>query len=168
MKVVVVGGGIAGLSAAHRLVESNHPGLEVILLEASDRLGGTIRTVEHEGCMLELGPDSFLSSKPWLTQLAERLGVEDQIITTNHIHRRAQVVYRGKLHRLPEGFLVMAPTRVWPMLTTSLFSFTGKIRCAQGVTGDVFWHATPACYRGSFCSAVIWAYLINLIIQANS
>ncbi len=130
MKVVVVGGGIAGLSAAHRLVESNHPGLEVILLEASDRLGGTNRTVEHEGCMLELGPDAFLSSKPWLTQLAERLGVEDQIITTNHIHRRAQVVYRGKLHRLPEGFLVMAPTRVWPMLTTSLFSFTGKIRCA--------------------------------------
>ncbi len=130
MKVVVVGGGIAGLSAAHRLTESKRPGLEVTLLESSDRFGGTIRTIEDDGCLVELGPDSFLSSKPWLTNLAKRLGVADRIIPTSSTHRRSHVVYRGRLHPLPEGFLMMAPTRFWPMVTTSLFSWTGKVRCA--------------------------------------
>ena len=130
MKVVVVGGGIAGLSAAHRLVETKRPDLEVTLLERSDRFGGTIRTIELGRCLVELGPDSFLSSKPWLTQLAERLGVADRIIATATAHRRSHVVHRGRLHPLPDGFLMMAPTRLWPMVTTSLFSWTGKIRCA--------------------------------------
>ena len=130
MKVVVVGGGIAGLSAAHRLAETKRPGLEVTLLERSDRFGGTIRTIALGGCLVELGPDSFLSTKPWLTQLAERLGVADRIIATATTHRRSHVVHRGRLHPLPDGFLMMAPTRLWPMVTTSLFSWTGKIRCA--------------------------------------
>ena len=130
MKVVVVGGGIAGLSAAHRLTESGHPGLEVTLLERSDRFGGTIRTVERGGCLVELGPDSFLTSKPWLSDLAGRLGVADRIIPTARTHRRSHVVHRGKLQPLPDGFLMMAPTRLWPMMGTSLFSWKGKARCA--------------------------------------
>lgn len=130
MKVVVVGGGIAGLSAAHRLTESKRPGLGVTLLERSDRFGGIIRTIEHDGCLIELGPDSFLSSKPWLTNLAERLGVADRIIHTASTHRGAHVVCRGRLHPLPDGFLMMAPTRLRPMVTTSLFSWAGKARCA--------------------------------------
>ena len=130
MKVVVVGGGIAGLSAAHRLTESGHPGLEVTLLERSDRFGGTIRTVERDGCLVELGPDSFLASKPWLSDLAGRLGVADRIIPTARSHRRSHVVHQGKLHPLPDGFLMMAPTRLWPMVGTSLFSWKGKARCA--------------------------------------
>lgn len=130
MKVVVVGGGIAGLSAAYRLTESGHPGPEVTLLEGSDRFGGTIRTVERDGCLVELGPDSFLTSKPWLSDLAGRLGVADRIIPTARTHRRSHVVHRGKLHPLPDGFLMMAPTRLWPMATTSLFSWKGKARCA--------------------------------------
>ncbi len=130
MKVVVVGGGIAGLSAAHRLTESGRPGLEVTLLERSGRFGGTIRTVERDGCLVELGPDSFLTSKPWLSDLAGRLGVADRIIPTARTHRRSHVVHRGKLHPLPDGFLMMAPTRLWPMLATSLFSWKGKARCA--------------------------------------
>lgn len=130
MKVVVVGGGIAGLSAAYRLTESGRPGLEMTLLERSDRFGGTIRTVERDGCLVELGPDSFLTSKPWLSDLAGRLGVADRIIPTARTHRRSHVVHRGKLHPLPDGFLMMAPTRLWPMATTSLFSWKGKARCA--------------------------------------
>ncbi len=129
MKVVVVGGGIAGLSAAHRLTESGRPGLEVTLLERSDRFGGTISTVERDGCLVELGPDSFLTSKPWLSDLAGRLGVADRIIPTASTHRRSHVVHCGKLHPLPDGFLMMAPTRLWPMATTSLFSWKGKARC---------------------------------------
>jgi len=131
MKVVVIGGGIAGLSAAHRLVESKRPGLEVTLLEGSDRFGGTIHTIERDGCLVELGPDSFLSTKPWLSDLAGRLGVADRIIPTASTHRRSHVVHRGRLHSLPDGFLMMAPTRLWPMVTTSLFSWTGKVRCAM-------------------------------------
>ena len=130
MKVVVVGGGIAGLSAVHRLTESKRPGLEVALLEGADRFGGTIRTIELGGCLVELGPDSFLSTKPWLADLAGRLGVADRIIPTASTHRGAHVVHRGRLHPLPDGFLMMAPTRFWPMATTSLFSWTGKARCA--------------------------------------
>lgn len=130
MKVVVVGGGIAGLSAVHRLTESGRPGLEVTLLERSDRFGGTIRTVERDGCLVELGPDSFLTSKPWLSDLANRLDVADRIIPTTRTHRRSHVVHRGKLHPLPDGFLMMAPTRLWPMVGTSLFSWKGKARCA--------------------------------------
>ncbi len=130
MKVVVVGGGIAGLSAAHRLTESKRPGLQVTLLEGADRFGGTIRTIELGGCLVELGPDSFLSTKPWLTDLAGRLGVADRIIPTASTHRGAHVVHRGRLHPLPDGFLMMAPTRLWPMVTTSLFSWTGKFRSA--------------------------------------
>ena len=130
MKVVVVGGGIAGLSAAHRLTESKRPGLEVTLLEGADRFGGTIRTIKLGGCLVELGPDSFLSTKPWLTDLAERLDVADRIIPTASTHRGAHVVHRGRLHPLPDGFLMMAPTRLWPMVTTSLFSWTGKFRSA--------------------------------------
>ena len=130
MKVVVVGGGIAGLSAAHRLTESKRADLDVTLLEGSNRFGGTIRTIELGGCLVELGPDSFLSTKPWLADLAGRLGVADRIIPTSSTHRGAQVVHRGRLHPLPDGFLMMAPTRFWPMATTSLFSWTGKARCA--------------------------------------
>ena len=130
MKVVVVGGGIAGLSAAHRLAESKRPGLEVTLLEGAGRFGGTIRTIERHGCLIELGPDSFLSTKPWLSDLAGRLGVADRIIPTASTHRGAHVVHRGRLHPLPDGFLMMAPTRLWPMVTSSLFSWTGKVRCA--------------------------------------
>lgn len=130
MKVVVVGGGIAGLSAAHRLMETKRPGLGVTLLEGSDRFGGTIQTIERDGCLIELGPDAFLSTKPWLSDLARRLGVADRIIPTASTHRGAHVVHRGRLHPLPDGFLMMAPTRFGPMVTTSLFSWPGKVRCA--------------------------------------
>lgn len=130
MTVVVVGGGIAGLSAAHRLVEMKRPGLGVTLLEGSDRFGGTIHTIERDGCLIELGPDAFLSTKPWLSDLARRLGVADRIIPTASTHRGAHVVHRGRLHPLPDGFLMMAPTRLGPMVTTSLFSWPGKVRCA--------------------------------------
>ena len=78
LRVVVVGGGIAGLAAAHRLVElardSARP-LDLVLLEAEGRLGGTIRTERAEGCLLEAGPDSFISEKPWALALADRIGL---------------------------------------------------------------------------------------------
>jgi protoporphyrinogen/coproporphyrinogen III oxidase len=131
--VVVVGGGLAGLAAAHRVVEwSRERGraVELSLLEAADRLGGTIHTERREGFVIEHGPDSFLSEKPWALDLCRRLGVEDRLLRTDDRFRRTFVVLGGRLHPLPDGFQLLAPTRLWPFLGSRLFSWPGKLRMA--------------------------------------
>jgi oxygen-dependent protoporphyrinogen oxidase len=134
MKLVVVGGGIAGLAAAHRAVEiSRESGraVDLILLEASDRLGGTIQTERRQGFLVECGPDSFLSEKPWALALCRRLGIEERLVRASARFRRTFVVRDGRLHPLPEGFLLLAPTRFWPLVTSGLFSWRGKLRMAM-------------------------------------
>jgi oxygen-dependent protoporphyrinogen oxidase len=131
LRVVVVGGGIAGLAAAHRLVELARDGarpLDLVLVEAEGRLGGTIRTEQADGFLLEAGPDSFISEKPWALALAERIGLGARLRRTDDRFRRTYVVRRGQLHPLPEGFLLLAPTRVGPVLTSGVFSWRGKLR----------------------------------------
>jgi oxygen-dependent protoporphyrinogen oxidase len=126
-----VGGGIAGLAAAHRVVElrreSGRP-VEVTLLEAGSRLGGTIQTERADGFLLEAGPDSFISEKPWALALAERIGLGPRLCRTNDRFRRTYVVRGGRLRPLPEGFLLLAPTRAWPVLASRVFSWRGKLR----------------------------------------
>jgi protoporphyrinogen/coproporphyrinogen III oxidase len=78
LRVVVVGGGITGLAAAHRLVEMSAArgvAVDLALLEARDRLGGTIATERAGGYLIEGGPDSFLTEKPWALALCDRLGL---------------------------------------------------------------------------------------------
>jgi protoporphyrinogen/coproporphyrinogen III oxidase len=133
VKLAVVGGGIAGLAAAHRALElARERGidLELTLLEARDRLGGTIETERAAGFLVESGPDSFISEKPWALALCRRLGVEDRLVRTDDRHRRTFVWHRGRLHPLPDGFQLLAPTRMTPFLTSSLFSWPGKLRMA--------------------------------------
>jgi oxygen-dependent protoporphyrinogen oxidase len=130
-RIAVVGGGISGLAAAHRLVElSRARGLpiDLRLLEASARLGGVIDTERRDGFVIEAGPDSFLSEKPAALRLCERLGIADRLVGTREEFRRTYVVRDGRLHPLPDGFLLMAPTRFWPLVTTPLFSWPGKLR----------------------------------------
>jgi oxygen-dependent protoporphyrinogen oxidase len=127
--VVVIGGGISGLAAAHRLTELD-PSLQVTLIEASDRLGGTIRTDQRDGFLLERGPDSFISEKPEAVALAKRLGLESRLIETNQNNRRSFIVRNGRLRPVPEGFQLLAPSRIWPFLTTDIFSLSGKARMA--------------------------------------
>jgi oxygen-dependent protoporphyrinogen oxidase len=129
-EMVVVGGGIAGLAAAHRVRERD-PACRVTLLEAGERLGGSIATEHAEGFVLEHGADSFLTEKPWAMDLARRLGLDDRLIRTRDEERRTFVVRDGRLHPLPEGFLMMAPTQLWPLVTTNLFSLAGKLRMAM-------------------------------------
>jgi oxygen-dependent protoporphyrinogen oxidase len=133
VRVVVVGGGVSGLAAAHRAVElareRGRP-LELTLLEAADRLGGTIQTERREGFLVECGPDSFLSEKPWALALCRRLGLEDRLIRTDDRFRRTFVVFRGRLHPLPDGFQLLAPTRLVPFVSSTLFSWPGKLRMA--------------------------------------
>jgi len=133
MRVCVVGGGVSGLAAAHRLLEPRAGGgrpPEVVLLEASGRLGGTVRTERREGFTLEGGPDSFISEKPAALELAGRLGIAGRVIETNAAHRRSFVVRAGRLRPTPEGFHLLAPARLWPFITTDIFTWRGKARMA--------------------------------------
>jgi oxygen-dependent protoporphyrinogen oxidase len=133
VRLIVVGGGVSGLAAAHRAVElARERGrtLELTLLEGADRLGGTIQTEHRDGFLVECGPDSFLSEKPWALALCRRLGVEDRLVRTDDRFRRVFVVFRGRMHPLPDGFQLLAPTRLGPFLASSLFSWPGKLRMA--------------------------------------
>jgi oxygen-dependent protoporphyrinogen oxidase len=126
-----VGGGIAGLASAHRLVELTSAGrvqVEVILLEARDRLGGTIATERVDGYLIEGGPDSFLAEKPWALALCDRLALTDRLIPTQEAHRRTFVVHGGRLVPLPDGFLLLAPSRLGPVWRSPLLSWRGKLR----------------------------------------
>ncbi len=128
-RIVIIGGGIAGLAAAHRLLELNKTN-QITLLEASSRLGGTIETVRRDGYLLERGPDSFISEKPEALELAKRLGLESRLIQTNEQYRRSFIVRNGRLRAVPEGFQLLAPSRIWPFLTSDIFSLPGKMRMA--------------------------------------
>src|SRR5689334_2449256 len=128
-RIVIIGGGISGLAAAHRVNELN-PEAHVTVLEASDRLGGTIQTEYRDGFLLERGPDSFISEKPHALALAKRLGLESQLIQTNEEFRRSFIVRNGRLRAVPEGFQLMAPSRMWPFITSDIFSLPGKVRMA--------------------------------------
>ena len=130
-RIVVIGGGITGLSAAHRLTELNSEknlSLEIVVLEQSNALGGVISTIEKDGFLIEEGPDSFITTKPWALNLSNRLGLTEDLIETNDDRRRTFVLFKGKLVPLPEGFIMLAPTRILPFLTTPLFSWKGKAR----------------------------------------
>ncbi len=125
--VVIIGGGISGLAAAHRLSEQQ---VQVTLLEASHRLGGTIQTEQRDGFLLERGPDSFISEKPQAVELAKRLGLESRLVQTNEQFRRSFIVRDGRLRPVPEGFQLLAPSRLWPFITSDIFSLAGKARMA--------------------------------------
>jgi oxygen-dependent protoporphyrinogen oxidase len=133
-RVIVLGGGIAGLAAAHRLIELKNQkslDLEVLLLEASPRLGGAIATERVNGFVIEAGPDSFITEKPAALNLCERLGLLSRLVSTQAAYQKIYVVHRGRLVPLPEGFFLLAPTRFWPLLRTPLFSWAGKARMAS-------------------------------------
>src|SRR5258708_6445703 len=127
LKIAVIGGGISGLAAAHRIGELD-PAAEVKLFEASDRLGGIIRTVRQDGFLIEQSADSFITNSPWAIDLCRRIGLADELIPTNPEHRGAMVVTRGKLERVPDGFTLMSASQIWPILRSPILSVRGKLR----------------------------------------
>ncbi|MGH9784447.1 MAG: protoporphyrinogen oxidase [Terriglobia bacterium] len=132
-RVVIIGGGISGLSAAHFLEKSAAQAgveIQIDLLEAQDRLGGVIRTERVGDCLLEGGPDSFLSLKPAALDLCRELGLADQLVPSNDDRRKTYVLRDGKLCELPEGLMFVVPSRVWPLFRSDLFSLGGKLRLA--------------------------------------
>src|SRR5574342_493523 len=121
MQVVVVGGGIAGLAAAHRLAQAA-PGAEVTLIESDARLGGKIVTERVDGFVIEGGPDTFLAYKPRGVGLCREIGLGERLHGTNADIRRTYVLNRGRLHDLPEGLTGLIPSRFGPIARTSLIS----------------------------------------------
>ena len=133
-RAIVVGGGITGLTACYRLEhEAAQRGirLDVTLLEATERVGGVVRTEHRDDFILEHGPDAFISTKPAAKALCEELDIADQFIGTNPKVRRSFVIRNGELHPVPEGFYMMAPGSFKPFLKSSLFSWRGKLRMAM-------------------------------------
>jgi protoporphyrinogen/coproporphyrinogen III oxidase len=124
-KVLIVGGGISGLSAAYYL---NKAGIRPTLIEKSDHLGGVIRTSIQHGCVIEAGPDSFLAAKPDAMELIRELGLADQVIGSNDHLRVTYILKHGKLVPLPDGLMMMVPTKFLPLVGTRLLSWGTKIR----------------------------------------
>ena len=132
-RIAIIGGGISGLSAAYALEEKRRAGLEVryVLYEASARFGGVLVTDRVDGCILEAGPDSFLTEKPWATDLCAKLGLAGQLIGSNDADRKTYILVRGKLVEMPDGLMFMVPTKLAPTISSPLFSTQTKLRMAR-------------------------------------
>lgn len=124
-RVVIVGGGISGLSTAYYLAKA---GIASTLIERRPRLGGVIRTDVVDGCVIEAGPDSFLAAKPAAMELIRELGLFSDVIGSNDHLRVTYVWKHGGLVPLPDGLMLMVPTRIMPMVSSSLLGWSTKIR----------------------------------------
>src|SRR5687767_10680555 len=124
-RVLIAGGGISGLSTAWYLAKA---GIPSTIIERDNRLGGVIRTDLIDGCVAEGGPDSFLTQKTAVSELASELGLTGELIGSND-HQRATFIWRGgRMIQLPDGMTMMVPGKIGPILKSPLLSWPGKIR----------------------------------------
>ncbi len=135
MKLIVIGGGIAGLSAAYyamKKASAQQIPLALTLLEASSQWGGKIATdrvqVENGQFVIEGGPDTFLATKPWAVDLCKELGLGERLHGTNPHQKNTYVLHRNRLQPLPDGLAMMIPTNIQAILRTRLVSWPGKMR----------------------------------------
>jgi oxygen-dependent protoporphyrinogen oxidase len=131
-RIAIIGGGISGLSAAYTLEEKRQSGtpVEYVLFESSPRLGGVLVTDHVDGCIVEAGPDSFLTEKPWAADLCAKIGLGDQLIGSNDSERKTYILAKGKLVVMPDGLMFMVPTKIMPTVFSPLFSMRTKMRMA--------------------------------------
>src|SRR5207302_9730240 len=156
-RIAIISGGICGLSAAFTLEERRRTRvpLEYVLYESSSRLGGVISTERVDGCVVEAGPDSFLTEKPWAADLCRELGLEDQLIGSNDTERKTYILLKGRLVPIPDGLMFMVPTRILPVVFSRLFSLVTNFRMAQE------WFHSPASlsYDESVVKLVVRLYV---------
>jgi oxygen-dependent protoporphyrinogen oxidase len=129
-RIAIVGGGISGLSAAFRLEKQKSRGAEIeyVLFESSDRFGGVIRTERVNDCIVEAGPDSFLTEKPWAADLCRDLGLGDSLTGSNDAGRMTYILVNGRLVPLPDGLMFMVPSNLKAAFFSPLFSWKTKLR----------------------------------------
>ena len=129
-KIVIIGGGIAGLAAAYHIHEeiSRSTPVACTLLESSEKFGGKISTMRFDGFIVERGPDSFISQKPQAIELCKKLGLADRLTGTSPDHPNTYVCLKNKLVTMPDGLSLMIPTKFMPFILSPLFSWMGKIR----------------------------------------
>jgi oxygen-dependent protoporphyrinogen oxidase len=132
-RIAIIGGGISGLSAAFALEEKRRAGVPIdyALFESSPRLGGVLVTDHVDGCLVEAGPDSFLTEKPWAADLCRQVGLGDQLIGSNDADRKTYILTKGKLTVMPDGLMFMVPTKILPTVFSPLFSMGTKLRMAR-------------------------------------
>jgi oxygen-dependent protoporphyrinogen oxidase len=132
-RIVVVGGGITGLAAAHAAVErarETKREMAITVIERSSRFGGNLITERVDGFVLDGGPDSWVAAKPHASALARKLGLDADLVGTNEAARRFYVAWNDRLHVVPDGLMLGVPTKALPLARTRLFSWRGKARMA--------------------------------------
>jgi oxygen-dependent protoporphyrinogen oxidase len=127
-RIAIVGGGVAGVAAAYELARLARSGaaLQVVLFEATTRLGGIVETVREGGFVIECGPDAWVSEKPWARELAEELGLGDEVMASNDATRKTYVLNGGRLEAMPDGMRMMVPSDLDALDRSELFSAEAK------------------------------------------
>lgn len=125
-RIAIIGGGLSGLSAAYELAR-NEPQIVFRLFEASPRLGGIVETIREDGFVIECGPDSWVTEKPWARELAVELGLEAEIIPSNDNHRRTYLLQQGRLVAMPDSMRMMVPTNLDAIAESPFFSEEARL-----------------------------------------
>lgn len=127
-RIAIVGGGIAGLTAAYELARraSSGAAVEAVLFEASPRLGGIVETVREGGFVIECGPDAWVTEKPWARELAEEFGLGDEVMPSNDATRKTYVLMDSQLKAMPDGMRMMVPSDLDALDQSELFSAMAK------------------------------------------
>ena len=128
-RIAIIGGGIAGVAAAFEFVLQQRAGadIEFVLFEATSRLGGTVETVRRDGFVVECGPDSWVTEKPWARELAIELDLESELVASNDEKRKTYIAEDNALIAMPDGMRMMVPTKWESVLSSPLFSEQAKL-----------------------------------------
>jgi protoporphyrinogen/coproporphyrinogen III oxidase len=135
-RIAILGGGIAGLTAAYELEKARKRGAAIDwhLYESTNRLGGIIETTRQQNFVLEGGPDGWVSEKPWARDLAIELGLEDQLIHSNDATRKTYILIDNKLQPIPDHMRMMVPEDLTALESSPLFSVEARKAYADELT----------------------------------
>jgi oxygen-dependent protoporphyrinogen oxidase len=128
-RVAIVGGGLSGIAATYQLTRDG--AAECALFESSPRLGGIVETermaTPDGNFIIECGPDSWVTEKPWARELAIELGLESEIIPSNDYRRRTYLLEDRRLIPIPDGMRLMVPSKWAPIMESPLFTWQARL-----------------------------------------